>query len=176
MRRTLKLSFLSGLLLTLSFAPFGLWPLAFIAFVPVLSALFSIDAPTLKAGVKRGFITGLFFGFFFFLGTIYWVVNSIFYFGGVPFVISISVMLLLVLVMALYPALFGAGVVLCRLSKMPQVLILVFLPALWVAIEYIRGHFFFLAFPWVLTGYTQVPFRPLIQVADLFGVWGVGFL
>lgn len=44
----------------------------------------------------------------------------------------------------------------------------------WTAIEYLRsiGP---LAFPWVLLGHTQYRLLPVIQISDLFGVYGVSF-
>jgi len=49
------------------------------------------------------------------------------------------------------------------------------LPALWVGIEYLRSIGFW-AFPWNLLGYSQAHQLPLIQVADLGGVYAVSFL
>lgn len=48
-------------------------------------------------------------------------------------------------------------------------------PAIWVAVEYLRS-FSFWAFPWNLLGYTQVRNLDMIQVADLGGVYLVSFL
>lgn len=48
-------------------------------------------------------------------------------------------------------------------------------PAIWVALEYLRS-FGFWAFPWNLLGYTQARNSALIQVADLGGVYLVSFL
>jgi len=47
--------------------------------------------------------------------------------------------------------------------------------AAWVAIEYLR-NFGFWAFPWNLLGYTQVASPPMLQVAELGGVFAVSFL
>lgn len=49
-------------------------------------------------------------------------------------------------------------------------------PVIWVAVEYMRSNFFFLAFPWVLAGHSQHASLSLIQVADITGVLGVSFL
>jgi len=46
---------------------------------------------------------------------------------------------------------------------------------LWVAIEYLRS-FGFWAFPWNQLGYTQVAGPPMLQVAELGGVFAVSFL
>ncbi|MBN2081971.1 apolipoprotein N-acyltransferase [bacterium] len=49
------------------------------------------------------------------------------------------------------------------------------IPAVWTGIEFLRS-FGFWAFPWNLLGYTQAHQLPLIQVADLGGVYAIGFL
>jgi apolipoprotein N-acyltransferase len=50
-----------------------------------------------------------------------------------------------------------------------------FIPSLWVILEYIRSHLF-TGFPWALLGYSQYLNLPIIQIADITGVWGVSFL
>ncbi len=57
-------------------------------------------------------------------------------------------------------------------TRLPLVLTL---PAVWVALEYVRAN---LAggFPWYLLGYGQHRFLPLIQVADLAGPYAISFL
>jgi apolipoprotein N-acyltransferase len=46
-------------------------------------------------------------------------------------------------------------------------------PILWVAIEYARSNFFFLSFPWLLLAHSQYDNVRLIQVCDIFGVFGL---
>jgi apolipoprotein N-acyltransferase len=48
-------------------------------------------------------------------------------------------------------------------------------PAVWTALEYFRA-FFAGGFPWYFLGYTQHDFLPVIQIADVTGVFGVSFL
>ena len=48
-------------------------------------------------------------------------------------------------------------------------------PALWVAGEWMRGHLMG-GFPWGLLGYSQHAILPVIQIAELAGVYGVSFL
>ena len=56
------------------------------------------------------------------------------------------------------------------------------LPLAWVSLELVRGYFPAGGFGWFMLGHTQAPYAPghgagwLIQVADLFGVYGVSFL
>ncbi len=165
MRARIIAAISSGLLLVLSIAPFELWPIAFVAFVPLL---FSIE------GQKRGraFFLGFISGLVFFTGTIYWVVHSMHFYGGLGFLESLPVMLLLAAYLALFFALFA---LLSRCCSAPGLAALLFLPCLWVTTEYLRGHLF-TGFPWVLTGYSQVNNLLLIQIADITGVWGLSFI
>lgn len=49
-------------------------------------------------------------------------------------------------------------------------------PILWVAMEYARSNFFFLSFPWLLLAHSQYANIRLIQVCDIFGVFGLSAL
>jgi apolipoprotein N-acyltransferase len=168
MKRALLLAVLSGVLLAASFAPTGLWPLAFVAVAPFIYALF-------QPPPRRAFVIGLVFGMAYFVSTVYWVVNAMYIFGGVPFATGAGVMLLLSFYLALYPALFALGAAIFRASRLPMIAVLFLLPSLWIGLEYLRTVLF-TGFPWVLVGYTQANFLPFVQIADLFGVWGVGFV
>ncbi|MBI5644424.1 MAG: apolipoprotein N-acyltransferase [Deltaproteobacteria bacterium] len=158
---------ISGGILVLAFPPFDLGWIAWAGYVPLMYALESEGA---KA--REGFVLGLVFGFVFFLGTMYWVVHSMYYYGGVPIWISIVVMLTLVLYLSVFPAVFGLVYKLTNFSKLLKIIAV---PLIWVALEYLRGHLF-TGLPWVLTGYSQAHYLPVIQIADTTGVWGVSFI
>ena len=49
-------------------------------------------------------------------------------------------------------------------------------PALWVAMEYTRSNLFFLSLPWNLMGHSQYRYLPVMQIADLTGVYGISFV
>lgn len=165
MTKTLILSILTGIALVFAFPPFSAGVLAWAALVPLFLALEA-------QGAKGGFAAGFLAGFAFNLGAVYWVVHSMYNYGGVPVPVAIIVMLVLVVYMALYWGVFG---LLYTFTKgMPALARLLVIPAFWVALEYARGYLF-TGFPWVLIGYTQAPYPPLIQIADTTGVWGVSF-
>ena len=166
------LAILSGGLFAASFAPVGLWPLGFVALVPFLLAVSSIEGTHARPRI-RAFMLGWSFGATFFLLTVYWVVNSIFNFGGVPLAMSIGIMLLLVAYLAIYPALFALGLYLTR--GLGATVGFIFLPSSWVALEFLRSKLV-TGFPWVLAGYSQTNNTTIIQMADTLGTWGVGFL
>lgn len=73
-----------------------------------------------------------------------------------------------------YIGLASAGA--CLLMRNPRSLLSwLGVPALWVGAEYARTSLFS-GFSWELLGYTQYRHLPLIQLADLTGVYGVSFL
>lgn len=79
--------------------------------------------------------------------------------------------------LALYCSLFvPAAVCLVRLldrrSGLPLILTV---PAVWTALEYLRAHFG-TGFPWYFLAHTQHDFLPVIQVSDLAGAYAVTFL
>ena len=57
-------------------------------------------------------------------------------------------------------------------TELPETL---FAPPLWVSLEYLRG-ILFSGFPWELLGYSQFLTLPMVQIADITGVYGVSFL
>ncbi|MFQ5466355.1 MAG: apolipoprotein N-acyltransferase [Thermodesulfobacteriota bacterium] len=166
MTRRLILPALAGVLLAASFPPVGLGWLAWVALVPLLAAL---DGQPWRQGALSAFV----FGFVYFLGTVYWVVNSMFFYGGISLTLSVPIMLLLVAFLALYPAAFG--LFLALVGRGGRVAGLLAAPTAWTALELLRSHMF-TGFPWALVGYTQARVLPVIQIADVFGVWGVSFL
>lgn len=93
-------------------------------------------------------------------------------YGKVPLPISYFIMLMLVLYLALYVGLFS----LLRglLASSGQTVIFVS-PIIWTSLEFIRAHIF-TGFPWVLLGYSQYRFLPIIQISDVTSVYGVSFL
>jgi len=155
MRKSIVLSFLSGLLLILSFPNFNLEFLAWFGFVPVFSAL---NNKSLKQAFLLFFITGIIF----WSGIIYWLVH-----------VTLAGTIVLILYLALYFAVFG--LIIRPLAKRSTSYVLIFIPSVWVLLEYIRGHLF-TGFPWALLGYSQYLNLPVIQIADITGAWGVSFL
>jgi apolipoprotein N-acyltransferase len=154
----------TGVALVLSLAPYRLWPLAFVAFVPLL---LSIEGQ----GARRRFFLAYLAGIVFFVGSVYWVVHSMHYYGGLGFSESVPVMVLLAAYLALFFAFFG--LLAFALPRAP-IAVLLYIPALWVGLEYLRGHLF-TGFPWVLSGYALAGNFVLSQAADIAGVWALSF-
>lgn len=165
-RRSLALAVLSGLLLAASFPSLGYSFLAWFALVPLL---FSLKDQSIQAGLLLSFL----FGLVFFCCTVYWVTDSINMYGHIPLLPASLITLLLSVVLALFLAPFGATVVHVRTTR-PGIAFLA-APAVWVMMEFARTHLFS-GFPWALAGYSQYRTLPVIQVADLSGVYGISFM
>jgi apolipoprotein N-acyltransferase len=157
---------LSGLLLVLSFPSFDLYPLAWVAFVPLVVSLWD-KRP------KEAFFCGLLTGVVYFFGTLYWIYHSITYYGSVPMAVSLALVLLLSLYLGLYPGLFAVLFsVKIRATRLPAVLLV---PVFWVTLEFVRSYAL-TGFPWSSMGYSQYRFLYGIQFADITGIYGVSFL
>lgn len=156
----------SGILYTLSFPRIDFPFLAWIALVPLLIGIRDVTP-------RRAFYMGWLAGGVAFLGLLYWVTITMEQYGKVPWPATLPILLLLVAYLGLYPAGFSALLIWIR-SKMdlPGVLLI---PVIWTVLEWVRAHLL-TGFPWVLLGYSQYRNLPMIQIADLTGVYGVSAL
>jgi apolipoprotein N-acyltransferase len=162
------LSVLSAGLLWLGFPGGGeLWPVLFVALVPLLYVAQCNDP-------KRSFFFGLLTGFCHFTLLLYWIVIVLGRYGGLPLFFSIPALVLLSLYMSLYLACFAmfSSAVLKRQSAFVAMWII---PAIWVGLDWLRA-ILFSGFPWMDPGYAlwQHPF--LIQISDLFGHYSITFM
>lgn len=152
----------------LAFAPFHLFPLAFIA-PAVLFLLLGQAAP------RAAFRYGLSFGIGLFGVGASWVYVAIHDFGYTGVALAALLTALFVMALALYPALFAWGAAWLRLrwgKGLGEGLWLAgVLPLLWLAMEWVRG-WFLTGFPWLQLGYSQ-EHGPLIGLAPVLGVQGV---
>ena len=155
------IALLSGALLPLAFAPFGYWPLA-ILLLALLLWVWTGQTPGRAA--RQGFLFGI--GMF---GTgIYWVYISLHQYGNAPPAFAALVTLLLILLMALYPAVTGY-----LLARWAPGSTLLAAPALWALLEWVRS-WLFTGFPWLALGYSQID-SPLAGLAPYSGVFGVSW-
>ncbi len=158
-------SILSGLLLSAGFPKPAMFYLSWVALAPLLYAIRN------KTG-KQAFALGYICGLAHCLTCLFWIHHAIYHYGGFSLAVSFAVLLLLCSLMALYAAFFA--LLAQKWGNLP--LLYVFgLPFAWVAIEWVRAHAIS-GFPWANLGYTQTPLNPLIQVADLTGVYGLSWL
>lgn len=161
----LLLSILSGLMLSASFPPGNMEWMAWVALIPLLRSI-AHESP--QQAFRLGFIAG----FVHYLTLIYWIIVVLEHYGGLHFVLSAGVLMLLCLYLAIYPGLFACLLRLYGGSRVPTLLIT---GSLWVGLEYVRASVL-TGFPWCLIGYTQYSRLALIQIAHVVGVYGISFL
>lgn len=166
--RPFALSAVSALLFAASF-PSGPWSaVVFVALVPLLRALDACSAP------GRRFAAGAVFGFIAAAGLAWWVAIA----AHGHFHLSAAASALFVLAAAALPMalLYGLFAIAHGYLKSEKAAysMLVF-PSLWVLAEYCREALP-LFLPWGLAGYALTWCTPLVQFADIAGVYGVSFL
>jgi apolipoprotein N-acyltransferase len=147
----------AGACLAAAFPPLALWPLSFVALVPLLWALRG-------AGAIRGALLGAAFGLAFFGATLSWILR----FGELAFGS-------LTLVSALFLALFGAVAPALMRPRRPLVTALG-IASWWVAVEALRGAWPLGGFTWGTLGIPHVDDPVLLRLASVTGVWGISFV
>jgi apolipoprotein N-acyltransferase len=134
----------AGLLLCASFPPWGWWWTAVVAFA-LLSGVLIRPATSVAGGLGYGFL----FGLAFYVPLLPWI----------SVLVGVAPWLVLSLVCAAFPGLFGLLAVLVRrLPGWP-----IWFAALWAAQEWAKSSFPFGGFPWGIVGFGQTtgPFLPL---------------
>ena len=158
----------SGLLLWLAFPGGGAMPaLLLLALVPLFGTL-------TKGTPRMAALCGLAAGLVHHLLLLYWITIVLSTYGGLPWFLSGPALLLLALYMSLYWAVFALGARLA-LDTLPPWACLWLLPALWVGLDWLRA-LLFTGFPWMDLGYALADQPRLIQVADLFGHYGLTYV
>ena len=158
---------ISGTVLVCAYAPFSFWWLTFIC--PVI--LFVTIA---NQSVRIAFIYGFVFGLFFFGFGVPWTFNSIHEYGHAPIFLSAILASLLVLVLALFPALVAVLTTYLSSVKYFSFTSVVAFSCLWVSLEWVRG-WIFTGFPWLLIGHVHYT-GPLQGVLPVFGSYGASWI
>ena len=162
----LRLALLAGLLLFLANPPFALWPLAWVALVPLILSV--NRAGRWRQALWRGYL----FGWAFLGPTWYWTGLTIV--GWTHSAIGWLAWFVLTMILAGYYALWGAATwwVTRRVTGHWRI---VAPAALWVLVEWLRtvGAS---TMPWAQVSYTQYHFLPVLQIAEWTGAYGVSFL
>jgi len=156
----LLIAAIAGALLPLAFAPFGLWPLAFVSVAILWLA---------QKSEHRIFAT-LSFGFTSYLVGIHWVYVSMAEFSGIHPIIAGS----LVVLMAAACTLLFFGPLALIYKKLAHRLTPFSFSLIWVLAESTR-NWLFTGFPWLMIGYTQTD-TWLSGYAPIGGVTLVSFV
>ena len=157
------LALLAGASCVFGFAPVAFYPVTVLA-LAVLFVLWQRVA-TPRAAAKLGF----WFGLGLFVSGISWIYVALHDYGDVPLWLALSATVLFAAFWALLPAL--AGYVQARFKASSSLRFLVVMPAVWVAVEWLRGMLL-TGFPWLVSGYAHSD-SPLAGYAPVLGVYGV---
>jgi len=155
--RDVGLAGLAGVLMALPFVNFRLWPLAWVALIPLLVALRGKSA---RSAFGLSYVAGVVF----FAIVLHWLCSLVYWVGGIVLVGII----LLVLYLALYWGFFGA---LVRYGATKFGMPVWFTgAALWVLLEYVQSKLF-TGFGWALVGYSQAFNPTIVQWASIGGIF-----
>lgn len=149
------------------YAPFYLFPLPLLTFA-ALCLLWQRAASARDAA-----LLGFAFGLGWFGAGVSWVYVSLNVFGAMPAPLAAAATLLFCAHLALHPAL--AGYLSRRFAFPPALNWIVFVPATFTLIEWLRG-WEFTGFPWLNPGYSQAPASPLAGYAAVLGLHGITLL
>ena len=163
-----------GALSVLAFAPVHAWPVLFLTFGALVWLLDGCHAEhaRLAERLKTAATIGFCFGFGYFLAGLYWVAEAFLvepwrHGWLLPFVMTA-----LPGGMALF---FAAAAALAMLLWVPGPGRAFALAIAFFLAEFARGHVL-TGFPWDLLGYSLLGSLPLMQLAALFGVYGLSLL
>jgi apolipoprotein N-acyltransferase len=162
------LALISGILLLLSFPPFDLGFLAWIALVPFLLGLAQVEFQKKKVWKLSYYpsqLTGIVFGIVFYYAGLSWIFSI---FGALATPL-ISIMVLYVFVFA-----FALNFLWSRWKN--ALTVTIFPAILWVSLEYVKSEGWWGRFSWLNLGYTQHNWLPVLQFASILGQYGISFL
>lgn len=158
-------SIISGILLGLSFQKFNFFLFAWIAFVPLIYCIYKNN---LKYSALYGFVTGIIYS----LIAFNWM--FLFLLINTKSIVAASVTALFFWIyQSIYFILWS--VISCFIKRNNSWIFAFFVSSLWIVFEYVKNYFLS-GFPINLLGYSQCSFLPLIQFADVFGVYGISFV
>lgn len=158
---------LLGVLLTVAFAPYQVFPLAV---VTIVGLLFLIYPASLRLASWLGYCFGLgLFG-----AGVYWVFIAIHDFSESPLILAILSTVLFIMLLAVFP------MAACYLTKRyfgdrsSTIQLVLAFPTFWVILEWLRS-ILFTGFPWLFIGYSQTN-SPLKGYAPLLSVYVVSLM
>ena len=160
------LAIFAGIILTLAFAPFHIWPLAAIS-PAILYYLLHHES------TKRSALLGWLFGLGFFGTSISWIYISVSTYGPPNKTIAVIITALLIATLSLFFLVLAAGLTRIYPHESLRKRYIAF-PTLWIILEIIRSKLF-TGFPWVLLGESQTSY-PLSGFLPILGVYITSFI
>lgn len=149
---------------------FGIEPQVVAPWLALVPLLLLLGVGRVRTAGALGWVHGTVF----WLVSIPWIAPTLETFGHLPSWLALLLLLALALYLGLYTALFAAGGALVW-RRLPWPVALLTLPALWVALEWVRG-WMFTGFPWNLAGYAWTDVAGALPLGSWIGVWGASYL
>ncbi len=156
----------TALFLLLAFPRFDVWPLAWVALVPLL---YHLGRCTAARGVPVNFTAGALFSSVCCTGS-----AGAMAYGGVHAVLAGVVLVLIAGVLGLFVGAFAW--LQWRMFRRWGWKAALLAPFAWTAQEFARSYLAITGFPWGNLRTSQAYFGFMIQIADTTGVYGVSFL
>lgn len=158
---------LSGALYGIAFPPLGWWPVAWVALVPFLVAVH-------ESGALRAAGLGVVLGIVASYGVGMWMPSGVVTYYQQPLLVGLAVFLACALAQAAWQ--FAAFALAYRRigPETAGAAGPLLAAAAWTAAELARAKPVF-GNPWALLGYSQTPVPLVVQIADVSGVYGIGF-
>jgi apolipoprotein N-acyltransferase len=138
--------------------------------LPAGLAWLAFRAASFKQAFKRGFIGGLAAC----LVCLYWIVNPVHVYGGLPLALALPCPVLVSMVLALYYALFTALLYLAA-RRLSPVMVVVFAAPVWAGLEMLAGVLFS-GFPWMSLASAMAFWPAMVQGASLVGAYALSGL
>lgn len=161
----LFIALILGAIQVFSFAPFNHYWVVYPSFVGFFLLLQQIKKTT-----KRYFLISFIFNLSMFVATLHWIYVSMDQFGGMPPIVSASLIVLLSAYLAIYPTL--ALWISYRFFNVANSLrYLLLIPVMWLTFDWLRG-WALTGFPWGYLGYSHAD-TYLVGFAPILGVQGI---
>jgi apolipoprotein N-acyltransferase len=153
------LSIASAILLALAYLGFGLAFLAWFALIPLFSAI------NRAKNCREASLCGLTMGFVFSSSSVYGLLNA-----------NIFLWLLVSFVGAVFFMLFAGAAYIGVKNRENLYFKTFWLSLSWVVFEFLRSEMFIAKLGWNLLAYSQSAYLPIIQISNILGSYGLGFL
>ncbi len=168
MMTDLAVSAFSGATLALAFPDYGIWPLAWVSLAPMIWAMRNKSE---LGSMTLGFVMGIFC----FTPTFSWLRNTMTDYAAFPLPLALAVTGLMVVALSAFTAFFGFAFSYIRRASNYD-MALVSAPFLWICMEFVRATLPVFSFPWGRIADCQFAALPIIQIADIAGEEGLGFM
>lgn len=154
-----------GAIQVFSFSPFHHWWIVYPSFVG-----FYLLLQHVKKTTQRYFLICFAFNLAMYIATLHWIYVSMDLFGGMPMLVSMSLIFVLCAYLALFPTIaLWVSTRFIWLSNQCRYLLLI--PVLWLISDWLRGVLL-TGFPWAYLGYSHAD-TPLVGFAPILGVQGI---